>query len=128
MPDTPAARKLLIKPGFAVLLVNPPQNVKDLLGEVPEGVNLTEYLDGLADLILFFASSQKELEFHTAGLTKRLEPDGLFWIAYAKGTSKLKTDINRDSIRAYVPACGLQTVALVALNDDWAAMRCKKIL
>jgi hypothetical protein len=49
----------------------------------------------------------------------------LLWIAYHKGTSKVKTDIHRDSINAYALTLGMVGVAMIAINDDWAALRLK---
>lgn len=49
----------------------------------------------------------------------------MIWVIYHKGTSRIKTDINRDSINAYAQSIGLQGVAMVSINDDWAALRLK---
>jgi hypothetical protein len=37
----------------------------------------------------------------------------------------VKTDINRDTIAAYAGTLGFESVAMVAVNDDWAALRLK---
>ena len=39
----------------------------------------------------------------------------------------MKSDINRDSIREYTQSVGLETVALIAVDDDWSAIRCKVV-
>ncbi len=51
----------------------------------------------------------------------------MIWPTYPKGTSKMKSDVNRDSIREYATGVGLETVALIAIDDDWSAMRCKVV-
>ena len=55
----------------------------------------------------------------------KLTSGGALWIAYAKGGSKLATDINRDSIREYVTTQGFDTVAQIAIDGDWSALRLK---
>jgi hypothetical protein len=52
---------------------------------------------------------------------------GALWVAYVKGTSALKSDINRDSIREYVATVGLDTVAQIAIDHDWSALRLKAV-
>ena len=58
-------------------------------------------------------------------LKKTLAPGGALWVTYHKGTSKIKTDINRDSINAYAGTLGMQAVAIISVDDDWAALRLK---
>jgi len=49
----------------------------------------------------------------------------MLWVSYYKGTSKVKTDINRDMIYAYAHTIGLDGVGLVSIDDTWSAMRFK---
>ncbi len=49
--------------------------------------------------------------------------DGLVWIAYPKGTSKVKADVNRDSLWEAVKATGWRPVRLIALDEVWSVMR-----
>jgi hypothetical protein len=56
---------------------------------------------------------------------ERLEPKGALWVAYVKGTSKLRSDLHRDTIREYGDSIGLTSVAMIAIDDDWSALRLK---
>jgi hypothetical protein len=49
------------------------------------------------------------------------------WEAYHKGTSWVKTDINRDMIAAYGQSPGLQPNAMISINEDWAALRLEEV-
>ena len=80
---------------------------------------------GLADLAQVFVSSKKELETSLKKIKSSLKPSGLLWLTYPKGTSKVKTDINRDIIREYVEANGFKTVSLISVDDTWSALRLK---
>ncbi len=48
-------------------------------------------------------------------------------MAYAKGTSKVKTDVNRDKLWQAVEPIGWQPVRQVALDEVWSAMRFKPV-
>jgi hypothetical protein len=78
-------------------------------------------------VVQVFATTKKELKDAVAKAKAALNPGGMIWLTYPKGTSKIKVDINRDSIREYTLRVGLQTVALVAVDDDWSAIRCKAV-
>ena len=49
------------------------------------------------------------------------------WVAYPKLTSKLAGNINRDVLRAAAPRFGLDTVSQIAIDDDWSALRLKRV-
>lgn len=119
------AEKMHLRASERVLLVNAPEGHAAAL-EAPSGVEVGTVAEGTFDVIHLFVSTRAALEADTPGLKALLKPDGKFWIAYPKGTSKrLSADINRDDIRGYATTVGLQTVAQVAVDDDWSAIRCK---
>jgi hypothetical protein len=125
--DKTIAQKLLIKVNYKVLLSSPPANYQSLMGELPAGVSVSTRPPGPFDLIQAFISSREELQDQLAGLKKLLKPGGLLWITYPKGTSKIKADINRDSINEYARSIGLQGVAMISIDETWSAMRFKVI-
>jgi hypothetical protein len=60
-----------------------------------------------------------------AGATSILGPKGILWVTYPKGTSKIKADINQDSIREYAESVGLRAVSIFSVDEDWSALRLK---
>jgi hypothetical protein len=82
---------------------------------------------GAIDLIQVFLTSKQQLEAQLSGLKKVLTPNGLLWVTYPKGTSKVKTDINRDSINTYARSLGLQGVAMISIDDTWSALRLRPV-
>jgi hypothetical protein len=123
----PLAKKLALKPGQAFLLLGAPPGYADALGPLPQGVKVTTKAGGKADAVQVFATTNEELKDALARARAALNPGGMIWLTYPKGTSKMKSDINRDSIREYALSVGLETVALVAVDDDWSAIRCKAV-
>ncbi len=117
------AQKLLIKEGYRVLFVHPPENQAALLGDLPPRITVVEDADSPVDFILAYIADRRELEKHLGELKKRLKPRGLLWIAYHKGTSKIKTDINRDTINGYAHTLGMEGIAMISMDDDWSALR-----
>jgi predicted CoA-binding protein len=127
MSDKSVAEKLLIKPGQKILLVNPPKGYRALLGEIPKAVTVLKEAAEAVDLIQVFLGSRKDLEEQLPRLKPLLAPKGLLWVTYHKGTSKQKSDINRDSIAAYAGTIGLQAVAMISVDEDWSALRLKVV-
>ncbi|MBI2127073.1 MAG: hypothetical protein HYU02_07165 [Thaumarchaeota archaeon] len=127
MSEKPVAQKLMIKEGRKVLFVNAPKNYVAKLGELPRNVTVLKEPNEPADIIQVFVANNKEMEEQLPKLKKVLNPGGMLWVTYHKGTSKVKTDINRDSIYKYALSIGLQGVATIAIDEDCAALRLKLI-
>lgn len=128
MPTKSTAQKLFIKECHSVLSISAPKNYKALLGALPAKAKVITKASAPVDAIHFFANNRKELEAHWPKLNGLLKPNGLLWIMYHKGTSKVKTDINRDTINAYAQTLGLTGVFMISIDEDWSAMRLKVVV
>src|SRR5262245_42982821 len=98
---TPLPKKLGIKAGHRVALVNAPADFARTLGELPADVGLlADPRSGPPlDVILFFTTRLADLKKRFAPLARRLVPAGGFWIAWPKKASGVATDLTEDVIR-----------------------------
>jgi hypothetical protein len=76
--------------------------------------------------LVFINNNDEYLHFLKNNL-KNIEPDSVLWFAYPKGTSKIKTDINRDTIRVTGEEFGITTVTAISIDDTWSALRFRPI-
>jgi hypothetical protein len=127
MSEKSVAQKLGLKPGRTLLVRHAPAPIGKMLGAVPDGAEITETGSGRFPLVLVFARDRAALVKELPPCKAKLEAGGALWIAYAKGASSKATDINRDSIREYVTTIGLDTVAQIAIDNDWSALRLKVV-
>jgi hypothetical protein len=127
MSDKSIAQKLSIKPGYKFLLVNPPQGYLAQLGELPIETILPRDSSCMVDTIQVFVSNRAELEAQLPRLKELLTPIGMLWVTYHKGTSRVKTDINRDTLNAYAHSIGLEGAAMISIDEDWSALSLKLV-
>lgn len=127
MSDKSIAQKLFIKPGNKFLLINPPAGYLAQMGELPEGTIILSDSSCLVEVIQVFVTNRAELIAQLPRLKELLTPKGMIWVTYHKGTSKVKTDINRDTINTYAHTISLEGVAMISIDDDWSALRLKLI-
>jgi hypothetical protein len=125
MSDRSIAQKLFIKPGNKYLLINPPAGYIAQLGQLPEGTIILSDSSCLVEVIQVFVVNRTELEVQLTRLKELLAEKGMLWVTYQKGTFKVKTDINRNTINAYAGSLGLQGVAIISIDDDWSGLRLK---
>jgi len=76
---------------------------------------------------LVFINNKKELTDFLKTSLNKVEPDSVLWFAYPKGTSKIKTDINRDIVRITGEEYGITTVTAISIDDTWSALRFRPI-
>jgi hypothetical protein len=80
------------------------------------------------DFALLFVTQQKEIDVLIKEIYPKLKGDAALWFCYPKGTSKnYKCDFNRDTGWQTVATYNLETVRMVAIDEDCCALRFRKI-
>src|SRR5437660_1449958 len=97
MADSPLARKLHLKPGHRVLVLQPPDSYPEGLAPLPQGATVTTRAGSGFDAVLLFAASVRELDRLAPRTLRAVKPDGLLWIAYPKKSAKQASDLSRDA-------------------------------
>ena len=124
--DTPLAKKLQIKPGYKVGLVNAPQGIAAKLAPLPEGATLSEKAGKGSDVVVGFLRKEADLSKVAEAAQKAVKPEGVLWLCYMKGGAKVGTDLNRDILWRAAKPLGLEANSQIALDDDWSAMRFRR--
>jgi hypothetical protein len=77
--------------------------------------------------LLAFVTTQKQVDALGAGIAKKADGDAIVWMAYPKGSSKrFQSEISRDHGWDALVRAGFETVRLVAIDEDWSALRFRK--
>ena len=120
---TSLQQKLQLKPGQGVVVLNPPVGYLELLAaELKDNLVSTEISERTQAMILF-VNSLAEAKSLAPSAISMAKADSLVWIAYPKGTSKVKADVNRDSLWEALKVTGWRPVRLIALDEVWSVMR-----
>ena len=115
--------KLGIKEGSKVAILNPPKNYSATLGPLPNNVALASKLPARADFIHFFTRERRDLEGAFANLKRALAPDGMLWISWPKGASKIAADLNENIVREIGLAHGLVDIKVCAVDETWSGLK-----
>jgi hypothetical protein len=120
---TPLAKKLGIKLGFQIKLVNAPEYYLDLFTDLPDGLNYKDDLNTKKDLIHFFTKQEEEFIKTLPLLKLQIKPDGIIWVSWPKKASKIITDITEDTIRNYALKIGLVDIKVCAVDEIWSGLK-----
>jgi hypothetical protein len=122
------ARKLQIKLGTKLALLNAPKGMAKALEPLPEGVRLLARAKAAPlQAAIVFCTDQKEVNKFALKAAREIEPDGLLWLCFPKGSSGEKTDISRDKGWEELENLGLRPVRAVSIDDTWSTLRWRPI-
>src|SRR5262249_40666840 len=77
MTTSPLAKKLLVKPGHRIALINAPAGYAELLRPLPESAELVDAPGSPVDVVQVFLRDSAELERIGPAAVKAMKPDGL---------------------------------------------------
>jgi hypothetical protein len=79
------------------------------------------------DFALVFAVNGNQLSGILRDVLPSLNEEGKLWVAYPKTTSKIVSDLNRDSSWCILTENYFETVCEVTLDHVWSALKFKKV-
>jgi hypothetical protein len=94
---TPLSRKLGIREGSLVLLVDPPDGFGRELEPLPPGARVLSRAAPRLDVVVVFATEQMDLARGLARHAASIHPAGRLWVAWPKKASKVPTDITFEA-------------------------------
>lgn len=121
MTENPLLKKMKLKSGQRVAIINAPGGYLEALQPLPADVELAEALVGVFDWVQLFVKTQAELAQMIAHVRAALKPAGMLWITFPKGTSKIQTDLTRDKGWDALQAIDLKWITLISVDDTWSA-------
>ena len=122
MSEKPVAERLQVKDDRRLAVIGASAALERTVGAKKARAELAQ-----ADVVLLFVPDRTRLEAALPGVLKKTPANAILWLAYPKLTSNLASDLSRDIIHALAPKYGLDTVSQIAIDDDWSALRFKRI-
>ena len=113
-------KKMRYKAGITGVVLNAPEEIEaEFIGAgFSNQIGSTK-----PEFTLLFVRDKAEAEARFKPTVENIERDSLLWVAYPKGSSKVKTDINRDSLWKLTEPWGYRPVSQVSIDKIWSAMR-----
>ena len=120
---TPLAKKLGIKEGCGIALINAPNDFESTLEQLPSGVEFVKRPTKALDIILLFVLTERALARDFAKLAARLTANGMIWIAWPKKSSGVSTDLSFERVQRIGLDAGLVDVKICAIDETWSGLK-----
>ncbi|HVG14082.1 MAG TPA: hypothetical protein VM935_03945 [Chitinophagaceae bacterium] len=119
--------KLQLENEKNLLIQGLPSSIEKQFSKLSFAKNLTPLLKSRKiDFALIFAVSELQLNAILQDIMPALKSGSKLWIASPKVTSKIVTDLNRESSWNKLMAAGYETVEQVSLDHVWNASHFRK--
>ena len=116
-------KKLGIKQGSRIALINAPQDFESELGELPDNVEFIKRPTKSLDIILLFVLTERALARDFVKFAARLTANGMIWIAWPKKSSGVATDLSEQRVRDIGLHAGLVDVKVCAIDETWSGLK-----
>ena len=111
-----------------LLIQGLPSSIEKQFCKLSFAKNMTPLLKNRKiDFALVFAVNENQLNGILKDVMPALKEDSKFWVAYPKITSKIVTDLNRDSSWQGLTSAGYENVSEVTLDHVWSAARFERL-
>jgi hypothetical protein len=121
--------KLNLKSQRDIVVVNAPGSFEHELESLDQ-VRICRDLATPEELTfaLIFVTTQTELDAPSKAAAAKVRGDAVLWFAYPKQTStRYQCEFNRDKGWDVLLKAGFDTVRQVAIDEDWSALRFRRI-
>src|SRR5689334_20880886 len=119
---TPLAKKLGIKNGYVIKLVNEPSYFLKLFDNLPE-VKVVKDKKTLKNFVHYFTKELGLLSKDLPLLKNEIVPDGMIWVSWPKKTSKVETDVTEALVRKIALEEGLVDIKVCAVDEVWSGLK-----
>jgi hypothetical protein len=120
---TPLCKKLGIKPGSRIRLLDAPPAHRELLAPLPDGVQFVGRLTPATDLVHVLCTKRAQLEHALPGIRKSMRADTQVWVSWPKKAARVATDLTEDGVRAVALPLGLVDVKVCAIDAVWSGLK-----
>jgi hypothetical protein len=120
---TPLAKKLGIKEGFVVRLINEPANYFKLFTDMPEKVHFVKERKSPKNCIHYFTKEIKDFQANIIDLRNEIFQGGMIWISWPKKSSKIESNITENDIRSIALHNGLVDIKVCAIDETWSGLK-----
>jgi len=121
--STPLLKKLGIKEGSRIALINAPKDFPHVLGELPHNAEIVTRVIKPLDIALLFVTTERALLRDFEKLSAKLASNGMIWVAWPKKSSGVATDLSFDRVQRIGLDAGLVDVKICAIDDVWSGLK-----
>ena len=121
--ETPLAKKLGIKPGMIIRVVNAPGDYAALVDPLPEKVVISSKAEHELDVVHIFTKSRSELLASLKTFRRKIKQSGIIWVSWPKKSSGIPSELTDNTVREVALPLGLVDIKVCAVDEIWSGLK-----
>jgi Protein of unknown function (DUF3052) len=121
--ENPLAKKLGIKPGMIIRVVNAPGDYAALVDPLPEKVMISTKAEHELDLVHIFTKSRSELLASLKTFQRKIKQTGMIWVSWPKKSSGIPSELTDNTVREVALPLGLVDIKVCAVDEIWSGLK-----
>lgn len=118
-------KKLQLKPGFKVSVINAPENAATIFGDIPTEITFSNDIQQQQEAYLIFAITKADMFAALKAIEKSIADKTIVWIFYPKAKTPLAADLNLMQSWEDLTKLNLAPCGSAAVNEIWTGIRIK---
>ena len=119
----PLVKKLGIRPGMTVQVINAPVPYDQIVGGLPADLRVVARATKTTRFVHLFATDAGRLERVLSTLRERLPADAMVWVSWPKRASGVASDIDENAVRRIALPMGWVDVKVCAVDTTWSGLK-----
>jgi hypothetical protein len=117
------AKKLGIKPGMIIHVVNAPVDYATLVDPFPENVVISSKAEPELDMVHIFTKSRSELLASLKTFQGKIKQNGIIWVSWPKKSSGVPSEVTEDTVREVALPLRLVDIKVCAVDETWSGLK-----
>ena len=119
---TPLIKKLGIKSGMKLLIIDAPSGFIENLGRLPDDVKIMKKTQSPVPMVIWFVKEVGDLD-RLKAISKIIAQNGGLWISWRKKAAAPESDLNQAVVRRAGLDINLVDFKICRIDDTWSALK-----
>ena len=120
---TPLVKKLGIRGGMCVQVIDAPLPYQRMVEELPADLRFVARTTAATQFVHLFARDAQRLERVLTSLREQLPADAVVWVSWPKKGSGVATDVDENTVRRVALPMGWVDVKVCAVDATWSGLK-----
>jgi hypothetical protein len=120
---TPLVRKLGIRPGMTVQVIDAPLPYERFVEHLPPDLQFVARTTATTQFVHLFCTDAARLERALTTLRARLLADAVVWVSWPKKSSGVAGDVDENVVRRIALPMGYVDVKVCAVDATWSGLK-----
>jgi hypothetical protein len=120
---TPLVKKLGIRGGMTVHVIDAPAPYERIVDDLPPDLNFVARTTAATQFVHLFVTDRARLQRALSSLREKLPADAVVWVSWPKKASGMVSNVDEHTVREVALPLGWVDVKVCAVDATWSGLK-----